>query len=142
MDSKNMESTVGTSPEQQQGKTFTQDQVNAIVGKRLSEQKAAMEAEFAKRDQELNKREMRIRAKELLSEKGLPKDLSEVLRYDTEEELVKAIDTIEHSKGFKKEGQEQAAGAPKGFHILENRLQSGAGYGDSDPIADAFKMKG
>lgn len=124
----------------QQGKTFTQDQVNAIVGKRLAEQKATLEADFVKREQELNRREMCIKAKEMLAERGLPKSLSEVLRYDTEEELVKAIDTIEHSKGFK-EKQAKACGLPEGFKILENRLESGA-QGTSDPIADAFKMKG
>ena len=71
--------TTGTATEQQQGKTFTQEQVNAIVGKRLAEQKATLEADFVKREQELNKREMSIRAKELLSERGLPKGLSDVL---------------------------------------------------------------
>lgn len=133
--------TTGTATEQQQGKTFTQEQVNAIVGKRLAEQKATLEADFVKREQELNKREMSIRAKELLSERGLPKSLSDVLRYDTEEELVKAIETIEHSKGFKEEDQDINNGLPKGFHVLENKLSSGD-HKISDPIADAFKMKG
>ena len=70
------QNTTVTAAEQQQGKTFTQDQVNAIVGKRLAEQKATMEADFVKREQDLNRREMAIRAKELLAEKGLPKELS------------------------------------------------------------------
>ena len=100
-----------------------------------------MEADFVKREQELNKREMGIKAKEILAEKGLPKELSSVLKYDTEEELVKALETIERSRGFKKEEQAKANGLPEGFQILENRLESG-GHGTSDPIADAFKMKG
>lgn len=133
--------TTGTATEQQQGKTFTQEQVNAIVGKRLAEQKATLESDFVKREQELNKREMSIRAKELLSERGLPKSLSDVLRYDTEEELVKAIETIEHSKGFKEEDQNINNGLPKGFHVLENKLTDGD-HNIPDPIADAFKMKG
>lgn len=133
--------TTGTATEQQQGKTFTQEQVNAIVGKRLAEQKATLEADLVKREQELSKREMGVRAKELLAEKGLPKGLSDVLRYETEEELVKAIETIEHTRGFKVEGQEQKKGLPEGFHILENRLTDGD-HDTSDPIADAFKMKG
>ena len=133
--------TTGTVTEQQQGKTFTQEQVNAIVGKRLAEQKATLEAELVKREQELNKREMGVRAKELLAEKGLPKGLSDVLRYETEEELVKAIETIEHTRGFKVEDQEQKKGLPEGFHVLENRV-TGGDHDTSDPIADAFKMKG
>lgn len=130
-----------TAAEQQQGKTFTQEQVNAIVGKRLAEQKATMEADFMKRERDLNKREMVIRAKELLAEKGLPKELSEVMRYDTEEELVKAIGTIEHTRGFQKEEQKQLGGLPKGFQVLENRLPEGK-HDLADPIAEAFKQKG
>lgn len=131
--------TTGTALEQQQEKTFTQEQVNAIVGKRLSEQKATLEADFVKREQELNKREMNIRAKELLSERGLPKGLSDVLRYDTEEELVKAIETIEHSKGFKNEDQDKENTLPEGFHVLEKKLPDGD-HNTSDPIANAFKL--
>ena len=133
--------TTGTATEQQQGKTFTQEQVNAIVSKRLAEQKATLEANLVKREQGLDKREMGIRAKEMLAERGLPKGLSDVLRYDTEEELAKAIDAIEHAKGFRKEEQEQGGRPPEGFRILENRLPDGA-HGAPDPIADAFKLKG
>lgn len=126
---------------EQQGKTFTQEQVNAIVGKRLAEQKAAMEADFVKREQDLNKREMAIRAKELLAEKGLPKELSEIMRYDTEEELVKAIGTIEHTRGFQKEEQGRQGSLPKGFQVIENKLPEGD-HTPPDPIAEAFRQKG
>ena len=135
------QNTTVTAAEQQQGKTFTQDQVNAIVGKRLAEQKATMEADFVKREQDLNRREMAIRAKELLAEKGLPNELSDIMRYDTEEELVKAIGTIEHTRGFQKEDQEQAGVFPKGFHVVENRLPEGE-HEPPDLIAEAFKLKG
>lgn len=125
---------------EQQGKTFTQEQVNAIVSKRLAEQKAALEADFVKREKDLGKREMCIRAKEMLTEKGLPKELSDVMRYDTEEELVKAIGAIEHVRGFKYGEQERDEGAPKGFHVLENRLPKGGDYHSPNPIAKAFKL--
>ena len=141
----NQNNTTGTAPEEQQGKTFTQEQVNAIVGKRLAEQKAALENEFVKKEQELNKREMSIRAKELLAEKGLPKDLSDILRYDSEEELVKAIETIEHTRGFKdNKGSEQGqtGGLPDGYKVLgDNRLPSFNEDKNSDPVAAAFKRK-
>lgn len=131
------QNTAGTAADQQ-GKTFTQEQVNAIVGKRLAEQKAAIEAELVKKGQELDKREMSIRAKELLAERGLPKDLGDVLKYDTEEELIKAIDTIEHARGFKASDQGNS-NAPKGFKVVENKLERGTGDYESDPIAKAFK---
>lgn len=133
MENQNM---TGTAAEQQE-RTFTQEQVNAIVGKRLAEQKQQLESEFVKREHELNKREMSIKAKELLSQKGLPKDLAEVLKYDTEEELTKAIDTIERTRGFKKE---DSASIKQDRQIVEHRLERPTDFGGvSDPIADAFK---
>lgn len=141
----NQNNVAGTAPDELQGKTFTQEQVNAIVGKRLAEQKAALEAEFVKKEQELNKREMGIRAKELLAEKGLPKDLSDILRYDSEEELIKAIDTIEHTRGFKNNkdsGQAQAGGSSGKYRVLgDNRLPESKQDVSSDPIAAAFKLQ-
>ena len=128
---------------QEQEKTFTQEQVNTIVGRRLSEQKQQLESEFVKREQELNKREMSIRAKELLAEKGLPKDLATVLRYDDEESLIKAIDTIEHTRGFKNNNNNNSASieqVEQSKQIVEHRLERPTDFGGvSDPIADAFK---
>lgn len=140
MENQNMDNTTGTVTEQQQEKTFTQDQVNAIVGKRLAEQKQQLEAEFVKREQELNKREMSIRVNELLAEKGLPKDLANVLKYDTEESLIKAIDSIEHIRGFKNNDSASAEQVEQSKNIVEHRLEKPTDFGSMpDPIADAFK---
>lgn len=126
-------------PVQQQEKTFTQDQLNAIVGKRLAEQKQQQEADLLKREQELNRREMNIRAQELLAEKGLPKNLAEVLRYDNEEELVKAIGIMETTRGFR----EQAEEGKKKRIVIPNPLNKGTGDYDetNTQIAEAFKRK-
>lgn len=127
------QNTSGTAPEQQQEKTFTQEQLNAIVGKRLAEQKQQHEAELVKRETELNKREMSIKAKELLAEKKLPKELADVLKYDNEAELKKAIETIENARGFSKGNEMKVEGY---------KLPTGTHEPLADPIADAFKMKG
>lgn len=100
MENQNME-TAGTATDTQQEKTFTQEQVNAIVGKRLAEAKASNESLLNKRENELNQREMQIKAKELLAERGLPRELASVMRYDDEESLMKAIDIIDKTRGFK-----------------------------------------
>lgn len=137
------QNTTGTATGQQQERTFTQEQVNAIVGKRLAEARASFEAELSKRETELNKREMQIRAKELLEEKGLPKDLSKVLRYDDEESLTAAIDVLEMTRGFKAGSQntEQAEVTGK-RKILENRLPEGTHETLSkDPIRKAMGLK-
>lgn len=126
----------GTATEQQQERTFTQEQVNAIIGERLAKQKQQLEAELVEREQQLTKREMGIRAKELLEENDLPKNLADVLRYDTEEELVKAIETIKVTKGFKERKAEKDERV-----IIENRLPEYREEHCIDPIREAFKGK-
>lgn len=120
---------------EQQEKTFTQEQLNAIVGKRLSEQKQQQEADLAKKADELNKREMAIRAKELLSEKRLPKELAEVLKYDNEDDLVKAIDILNSAR-------EQHSIDSSEYKRMDNgRLPIGEPI-EPDAIASAFGLKG
>ena len=118
---------------EQQGKTFTQDELNAIIGKRLAEQKQQYEAELVEREQELTKREMNMKAAELLAERGLPKTLAGVLKYDTEEELVKAIETLEKARGFKKADLSE-------YEVWgDNRLPEFNGnLTPPDPVRDAF----
>ena len=117
---------------EQQEKTFTQEELNAIIGKRLAEQKQQQENELAKREQELNKREMSIRANELLAEKGLPKALGAVLKYDTEEELVKAIGILEQTKGFKQESNSKYIPIPQPLPQFRDDSDFG------DPVRKAF----
>lgn len=78
-------------------KTFTQEDVNRIVGERLAKERAknSGEADFAKREQELAQRELHMTAKELLSEKGLPVQLFDALNCTDEETMKKSISTIE-----------------------------------------------
>ena len=78
-------------------KTFTQEDVNRIVGERLAKEKAknSGEVDLAKREQELAQRELYMTAKELLSEKGLPVQLFDALNCTDEETMKKSIATIE-----------------------------------------------
>lgn len=89
-----------TDPATNQGtgeKTFTQEDVNRIVGERLAKEKAknSGEADLAKREQELAQRELRMSAKELLSEKGLPVQLFDALNCTDKETMEKSIATVE-----------------------------------------------
>ncbi len=82
----------------QEQKTFTQDDVNRIVGERLSKDRSRNEADFVKRENDLKQRELAMTAREMLAEKGLPKDLADILRYSDEETLKTAIDRIQKLK--------------------------------------------
>ncbi|MDO4943405.1 MAG: hypothetical protein Q4E73_11315 [Lachnospiraceae bacterium] len=139
MSEMNMNQNVDPATGQSTGeRTFTQDQVNAIVGKRLAEAKASSEAELKKREKELNEREMKLKATELLTERGLPKTLADVLRYDDENSLISAIDVLTHVKGFKEEKKEEE---PR-ITVLENRLPERQNNDmEHDPIRNAMGLK-
>ena len=79
-------------------KTFTQDQVNAIVGERLAKEKAKFESALAEREKQLEEREKALQARELsalaaekLAAAGLPKELGAVLKYEDEATLEEAV---------------------------------------------------
>ena len=100
MEDNNINQNQNTDPAANQGageKTFTQEDVNRIVGERLAKEKAknSGEADLAKREQELARRELHMTAKELLSEKGLPVQLFDALNCTDKETMEKSIATVE-----------------------------------------------
>lgn len=85
--------TMNTNPDAG-GKTFTQEQVNAIVGERLAKEKAKGEAALAEREQQLAQRELMLTAKERISEMGLPAELVDALNVSSPDALEKALNTV------------------------------------------------
>ncbi len=151
-------------------KTFTQDELNRILGERLSqaqakwekdlqsrleaakteaeklakmnaEQKAQYErekreTELAKREGEITRRELRATALESLAEKGLPKQLADLLTYNDAESTQKSLDAAE--KAFREAveagvNERLKGSAPKGG--------GGAGNTEQDEIAKIFARK-
>ena len=83
-------------------RTFTQEQVNAIVSERLSKEKqkgesalAEREKQFAEREQQLANREALIDLKDKLKEKGLPAELLPVLNVQDKAALDTALDALD-----------------------------------------------
>lgn len=76
-------------------KTFTQDDVNRIVGERLAKEKSKGEQDFSKREQELQKRELLLSAKEMLADRGMSAKLIDALNYTDKESLEKSISVIQ-----------------------------------------------
>lgn len=87
--------TTNTNPESGAGaKTFSQDDVNRIVGERLAAEKRKGEVALAEREQQLAQRELLLTAKEKLSESGLPVELMDALNVSSPEAMEKAITTV------------------------------------------------
>lgn len=75
-------------------KTFSQEDVNRIVGERLAKEKAKGEAALAEREQQLAQRELLLTAKEKLTENGLPVELVDALNVSSPEALEKALSIV------------------------------------------------
>ena len=87
--------TTNTNPESGAGaKTFSQDDVNRIVGERLAAEKRKGEAALAEREQQLAQRELLLTAKEKLAENALPVELLNALNVSSPEAMEKAITTL------------------------------------------------
>lgn len=106
-------------------KTFTQAELDAIVTKRLAKASKDMDAKIAaalaegekrgkmtaeeraeadrkanqkameERERQITARELRASALEKLAEKGLPKDLADVLNYENDEKCDKSLEAVE-----------------------------------------------
>lgn len=76
------------------GKTFTQEQLNAIIGERLNKERAKLEAELAGRERELANKEFTLKAKDLLKTRDFPFEVLGALNAPDEETLTKSIETI------------------------------------------------
>ena len=128
--------------EKKEEKLFTQEDVNKIVQDRLAKEKAKnekaqeeakklakmnadekakyelekKEADFARREAELNKRELTATAKDILAEKGLPHNLHTILNYESADTVNESIKVVEKAiqKAVEKAVEERLKGnAPK-----------------------------
>ena len=82
-----------------QGKTFTQDDVNRIVQERLAKEKGKGNDELDKRAAELDKRERRMNAVDELRKNGLPDYLVDALNMETDEAFQQSMEAIKKMKG-------------------------------------------
>lgn len=76
-------------------RTFSQDQVNAIVQKRLAEDREKASKELGEREQELAKREFRLNSRQKLIDRGYPENILDALNCSSEEAFDKALDIID-----------------------------------------------
>lgn len=76
-------------------KTFNQDQVNAIVQKRLAEDREKASKELDEREQELLQREFRLNSRQKLIDRGYPEDILDALNCSDEKSFDRALDIID-----------------------------------------------
>jgi len=89
----NMNQTMNQNPAAGE-RTFSQDDVNRIVGERLATEKRKQDAAFAEREQELARREALYDLRDQLKDMGLPDELLPVLNVQDKEALKKALEAL------------------------------------------------
>lgn len=80
----------------EENKTFTQDEVNAIVSERLKQERAKIMKDVQTKEAELNRRETMMNTRADWQKRGLPVDLLECLDAD---KLEAAAEILEKKKG-------------------------------------------
>lgn len=126
-------------------KTFTQDEVNEIISKRLAKQKDSLlrSIEDGQRSEELDERERKITERELradaavkLAEDGLPHNLSSLLNYENKKSYEKSYEEV--TEIFRAAIGEDRKTRARQSPPIEG---TGGSRGGSDPIRSAFNGK-
>lgn len=133
---------------QQQEKLFTQDDVNRIVGERLSRVKNDVSPELQERERKAAQRELQLDARERLIDAGLPKELLGAINCSTKEDMENSIKVIQSLYGNKnaENGTQGKTGTYRVISTSTGSKNNGSGYGNgvNDPaeIRRAMGLKG
>ena len=135
---------IATPAEQTGGqKTFNQDQVNAIVQKRLAEDREKASKELGEREQELAQREFRLNSRQKLISMGYPENILDALNCSSEEAFDKALGIIdglmEERLASKKDDEKQAQLEAQRAKPFTGPLNQFRRIGE-DPIKQAMKL--
>lgn len=120
-------------------RTFTQEEVNRIVGERLAKEKAKGEAALAEREQQFEARERELANREALydlkdklKDMGLPEELLPVLNVQDKAALQTALDALKEYIDEKKPHR----------HYIENKLPESDSRDDGNYDTEIRKAMG
>ena len=119
-------------------KTFTQEEVNAIIQERLAKEKAKYEKQIADMQADIKHREKRLEAVGKLKEKGIPEELVDLVKLDDDKAFNASMELLERTykqnqPGTSNEGDGHAS--QKGY-----KPRGGTAVCD-DPIREAMGLE-
>ena len=124
----NVQNNEGNRSEEQSEKLFTQDDVNRIVGERLSRAKNTRnDKDTADREAMLDQREIRLDAREKLADLGISKDLLPLVNCTSKETMDSSIKLI--AEQFKKPSSK--------YRIVTGVCNTGNGSGHGKGLSDS-----
>lgn len=122
-------------------KLFTQDEVNGFIQARISRLKGQIakeaQAEYAQKLADLEAREMKILIKEKLTNRGMPKELADIITCADEADIDKKLDALQKIYGTPKARKEEQVG---GFVQVGVASQTGQ-LPAADPVRKAMGLE-
>ena len=125
-------------------KLFTQDEVNSFVQARITRLKGQVvkeaQAEYSQKLAELEAREMKLMVKERLSDKGMPKELADIITCTDEKDIDSKLDALQKIYGDRAKEKEEHIG---GFKMVGAVPASGNGRlpVGPDPVRRAMGLE-
>ena len=125
-------------------KTFTTEEVNEIVQRRLARereklskafQEGTKESDLEERERRILKRELRADVLETLAENRMPAGLADLVNYDSKEDCEKGLKVV--STVFNQAVNEAVRGKAR----QSTPIESATHYAKGDPLAKAFNIK-
>ncbi len=80
---------------QAEEKMFTQSDLNRIISERLSRDKQKSGDDLDKRETELTERELKLTAKQVFMERGIPVELAEIVKLTDEKSIENVVSVLE-----------------------------------------------
>lgn len=120
-------------------KTFTQEQMNAIISDRLARDRQKQNEEMSKREQELAQRELRLNNRQKLLDRGYPENIMDALNCSSEEAFNKALDLIDGLIKERTPSKEQTE-LEKNRARFTSPMNNHASAGREDPIRKAMNI--
>lgn len=122
-------------------KLFTQEEVNGFVQSRISRLKGQIEkeskVEYEQKFAELQAREMKLTVRERLNDRGMPKELADIITCTDEKDIDSKLDALQKIYGDKAKEKEEV---PTGFVQVGAASTTGAIY-NPDPVRKAMGLE-
>lgn len=123
-------------------KLFTQEEVNGFVQSRVARMKAQAtkeaQAEYNQKLADLQAREMKLLIKEKLSDRGMPRELADVLHCTDENDIDAKLDTLNRIYGGRKAAETEKQ--PAGF-VQVGAVPNNAPMPHADPVRKAMGLE-
>lgn len=120
-------------------KLFTQEEVNSFVQSRISRMKGQIikeaKVEYEQKLADLNAREMKVLVKERLNDRGMPRELADIITCTDEADLDNKLNALQKIYGGNNEEKEVPHA---GF--VQIGASGGSGIVTSDPVRKAMGL--